>query len=59
MVTFELEPVGEKVKLTVVHDDFEPGSIVLGLISGGWPKVLSDLKTVIETDHVIAAAATA
>lgn len=56
-VTFELEPVGEKVKLTVVHDDFEPGSVVLGLISGGWPKVLSDMKTMIETDQVLAAAA--
>jgi hypothetical protein len=55
-VTFELEPVGEKVKLTVVHDDFEPGSVVLGLISGGWPKVLSDLKSVVESDRVLAAA---
>ena len=31
--------------------------IVLGLISGGWPKVLSDMKTVIETDQVVAAPA--
>ena len=25
-VTFEIEPLGDNVKLTVVHDDFDPGS---------------------------------
>jgi len=49
-VTFELEPDGDQVKLTVVHDGFPEGSEVLNLISGGWPKVLSALKTFIETD---------
>jgi uncharacterized protein YndB with AHSA1/START domain/DNA-binding transcriptional ArsR family regulator len=48
-VTFEIEPQGELVKLTVVHENFEPGSIVLGLISTGWPRVLSSLKTLLET----------
>jgi uncharacterized protein YndB with AHSA1/START domain/DNA-binding transcriptional ArsR family regulator len=48
-VTFTLEPLDEKVKLTVVHDGFEPGSAVLGLIRGGWPALLSDLKTLLET----------
>jgi DNA-binding transcriptional ArsR family regulator/uncharacterized protein YndB with AHSA1/START domain len=47
--TFDLEPVGEAVKLTVVHDGFEPGSVVLELISSGWPQLLSDLKTLLET----------
>jgi uncharacterized protein YndB with AHSA1/START domain/DNA-binding transcriptional ArsR family regulator len=47
-VTFDIEPVGEKVKLTVIHDGFEPGSTVLGSVSGGWPIVLSDLKTLLE-----------
>ena len=47
-VTFDIEPHGEQVKLTVVHDGFEPGSIVLELISGGWPVKLSDLKTMLE-----------
>jgi uncharacterized protein YndB with AHSA1/START domain/DNA-binding transcriptional ArsR family regulator len=49
-VTFEIEPLDELCKLTVVHDGFEPGSTVLDLISGGWPRVLSDLKTLLETD---------
>ncbi|GAA4022461.1 metalloregulator ArsR/SmtB family transcription factor [Allokutzneria multivorans] len=48
-VTFDLEQEGELVKLTVVHDGFEPGSAVLGMISGGWPSLLSSLKTLLET----------
>ncbi|WP_280441802.1 ArsR/SmtB family transcription factor [Nocardia brasiliensis] len=48
-VTFELEPAGEVVKLTVVHDGFAPGSAVLEGISGGWPAILSGLKTLLET----------
>ncbi len=56
-VTFDLEPVDEKVKLTVVHDDLAAGGITLGMISGGWPQVLSALKTMIETDAVLATTA--
>jgi uncharacterized protein YndB with AHSA1/START domain len=48
-VTFELEPVGEKVKLTVVHDNFEMGSIAATMVRNGWPSVLSSLKTFLET----------
>jgi DNA-binding transcriptional ArsR family regulator/uncharacterized protein YndB with AHSA1/START domain len=48
-VTFEIEQLDELCKLTVVHEGFEPGSAVLELISGGWPRVLSDLKTLLET----------
>jgi uncharacterized protein YndB with AHSA1/START domain/DNA-binding transcriptional ArsR family regulator len=48
-VTFTIEPRGEMVKLTVVHDDFQPGSTVLESVSGGWPEILSSLKTLLET----------
>ena len=51
-VTFDIEPVGQLVKLTVVHDGFLPGSIVLESISHGWPAILSDLKTLLETGEV-------
>lgn len=54
-VTFEIEPLGEMVKLTVVHDRFEPGSVVLESISGGWPMVLSGLKTLLETGEILPA----
>ena len=47
-VSFDLEPEGDQVKLTVIHDDFGPDSTVLGMISGGWPWKLSNLKTALE-----------
>jgi uncharacterized protein YndB with AHSA1/START domain len=49
-VTFDIEPGGDQVKLTVVHDNFEPGSTVAELVSEGWPRLLSDLKTLLETE---------
>ncbi len=48
-VTFEIEPLGEMVKLTVVHDGFEPGSVMRGMVSQGWPAVASSLKSLLET----------
>lgn len=48
-VTFDIEPAGEAVKLTVTHDDFEPGSEMLAGVSSGWPEILSNLKSVLET----------
>ena len=52
-VTFEIEPLGEQVKLTVIHDDLEPGGITGSLISGGWPRVLANLKTLLETGDTL------
>ena len=49
-VTFEIEPEsGDTVRLTVVHEGFEDGSAMLQSISGGWPRVLANLKTLLET----------
>jgi uncharacterized protein YndB with AHSA1/START domain/DNA-binding transcriptional ArsR family regulator len=52
-VTFEIDPQDDgQVRLTVVHDGFEDdGSAVLVSISGGWPRVLSALKTFLETNR--------
>ena len=47
-VTFEIEPIGEVVRLTVTHDHLEPGSQMLAGITEGWPKVLSSLKSLLE-----------
>jgi uncharacterized protein YndB with AHSA1/START domain len=52
-VTFTIEPLGGKVRLTVVHDGFEPGSTVLQSISGGWPIILANLKTFLETGETL------
>ena len=53
-VTFELEPAGSAVKLTVVHDSFPADSTAAGLVSRGWPRVLSRLKTLLETGETFA-----
>ena len=56
-VAFDIEDVGRGVvKLTVVHDGFEPGSDVLDNISRGWPAVLSSLKTLLETGSALPSA---
>ncbi len=53
-VTFEIEDLGEElVKLTVVHDGFEPGSTVRGMIQHGWPALLAGLKTLLETGETL------
>ena len=52
-VTFDIEDLGQTVKLTVIHDDFDPGSIVLESVSQGWPAVISNLKTLLETGDVL------
>ncbi|GAB3523546.1 metalloregulator ArsR/SmtB family transcription factor [Phytohabitans suffuscus] len=53
-VTFDIEPVGELVRLTVTHDGFDPGSVILGGVSEGWPPTLSSLKTLLETGEPLA-----
>jgi len=48
-VTFDLEPHGSIVKLTVKHDNLaEGGKTFLG-ISEGWPMVIASLKSILET----------
>jgi uncharacterized protein YndB with AHSA1/START domain len=55
-ITFDIEPVGGLVKLTVTHDDFDPGSVVLAGISEGWPPIIASLKTLLETGEPLAVA---
>ncbi|HTX12760.1 MAG TPA: SRPBCC domain-containing protein [Solirubrobacteraceae bacterium] len=52
-VSFDIQDLGEFVKLTVVHDGFEPGSKVLETVSQGWPHILSNLKTLLETGDTL------
>ena len=48
--TFDIEPAGDgMVKLTVVHDGFEPDSAVAQMVSDGWPQRVASLKTLLET----------
>ena len=48
-VTFEIEPMKELVRLTVTHDQFKAGSPMAGKVSWGWPRVLSSMKSFLET----------
>jgi DNA-binding transcriptional ArsR family regulator/uncharacterized protein YndB with AHSA1/START domain len=52
-VTFEIEPLGDQVKLIVVHDDLMSGGLTGALISNGWPRVLANLKTLLETGETL------
>jgi uncharacterized protein YndB with AHSA1/START domain len=45
----EIEQAGEVVTLTIIHDIDKPGSKLIGAVSVGWPKILSSLKTLLET----------
>ncbi|PZG08521.1 ArsR/SmtB family transcription factor [Nonomuraea aridisoli] len=54
-VTFDIEPRGRMVKLTVVHGGFGPGSDIRKSIGEGWPELLSSLKTLLETGEPLPA----
>ena len=52
-VTFDLEPRGKVVKLTVTHDELDERGVTLRNISGGWPMVIASLKSLLETGQVL------
>lgn len=52
-VTFDVQPVGPDAKLTVTHSDLEAGSSMQRGITQGWPAVLSNLKTLLETGRTL------
>jgi hypothetical protein len=49
----EIEPVGEAVKLTVTHSIEREASKFIEAVSGGWPQILSNLKSLLETGAVV------
>jgi|SRR5665213_2498357 len=51
---FDLEPNGDIVKLTITHSSAKPNSKVIVAVGGGWPKILSNLKSFLETGTPIA-----
>jgi uncharacterized protein YndB with AHSA1/START domain len=46
--TMELEPEEAAVKLTITHTIEREHSRLIEAVSGGWPKVLSNLKSLLE-----------
>lgn len=48
-LTYQLEPLGESVKLTLIHEIDVPESKLIEAVSGGWPMILASLKSLLET----------
>ncbi len=50
-VTWEIEPVGDSCRLLVTHDQLREGAN--DQLYGGWPMILSGLKTWLETGELL------
>jgi uncharacterized protein YndB with AHSA1/START domain len=50
-VTWEIEPVGDSCRLTVTHDELREDANAE--LYGGWPMILSGLKTLLETGELL------
>ena len=50
-VTWEIEPVGDSCRLTLTHDEMREGASEE--LYGGWPMILSGLKTWLETGGLL------
>ncbi len=50
-MTWEIEPVGDSCRLSVTHDQLGEGAN--SELWGGWPMILSGLKTLLETGELL------
>jgi uncharacterized protein YndB with AHSA1/START domain len=53
LCTIELEPSGTAVKLSITHTIERGPSKLIEAVSGGWPKVISNLKSLLETGSTV------
>lgn len=51
--TIELEPTADAVKLTITHVMDRAESKLIEAVSGGWPRILSNLKSLLETGETV------
>ena len=51
--TIELEPIADSVKLSITHVMDRAQSQFIEAVSGGWPRILSNLKSLLETGEII------
>lgn len=51
--TMDIEPVAGAVKLTVTHTMDRAESKLIGAVAGGWPRILSNLKSLLETGQIV------
>jgi len=50
--TIELEPLGTAVKLAITHTIGREPSKLIEAVSGGWPKIISNLKSLLESGAI-------
>ena len=50
--TMQIEPMDSAVKLTVMHTIDRDTSKFIEAVSGGWPRILSNLKSLLETGSI-------
>ncbi|QND47565.1 ATPase [Rhizobium lusitanum] len=53
LCVMDIEPAGDAVKLTVTHTMERENAKFIGAVSGGWPKILSNLKSLLETGEIV------
>jgi uncharacterized protein YndB with AHSA1/START domain len=53
LCTVELEPIGTAVKLSITHTIEREASKFIEAVSGGWPKIISNLKSLLETGSTV------
>jgi uncharacterized protein YndB with AHSA1/START domain len=54
-MSYELEPTGDTVKLTLIHSIERKDSKLIKGVSTGWPALLSSLKSLLETGEPLEA----
>jgi uncharacterized protein YndB with AHSA1/START domain len=52
LCTMELEAIGPAVKLSITHTIERDQSRLIEAVSGGWPKIISNLKSLLETGAI-------
>jgi uncharacterized protein YndB with AHSA1/START domain len=57
--TIQLEPMADAVKLTISHVMDRSPSKLIEAVSSGWPRILSNLKSILETGDVVLKTASA
>jgi len=53
LCTIEIEPYGDAVRLSIAHTMERADSKFIQAVSGGWPKILSNLKSFLEIGQVV------
>ena len=53
LCTIELEPSGTAVRLCITHTIERDPSKFIEAVSGGWPKIISNLKSLLETGSAV------